>query len=156
MVLIFLGSINSVLLPKFSQQDMQNIDKQRTFTLRWLKISSWLILPILIFDLFGKKLFIWINKAQYADAFDIFVIFSIGIWLSFMLSPLTNILFSRGNFRFLFTVSLLALIVCIVGNNLVVPLWGGNGAAVVMVLTHNFVIQVPILIKVFVQRKKVT
>jgi O-antigen/teichoic acid export membrane protein len=148
MALVFLGSINSVLLPKFSRIEMQDHNKQKSFTLNWIKYSVWLIIPIGLFDLFGHPLFNLINGTQYVNAFSIFMIFSFGIWLSFSLSPQTNILISRGNYRFLFLVSLIALVFCIIGNSILIPIFGGIGAALVMVATHNLFIQLPILIKV--------
>ena len=152
MALIFLGSINSVLLPKFSRIDMHDPKKQRSFSIKWIKISSLLIIPILIFDFFGEPLFVWVNGVQYSYAFNILVIFSAGILLSFILSPQTNIIIARGNYQFLFKVSLLALIFCVVGNFLIVPAWGVIGASIVMVLTHNFIIQLPILMKIFISK----
>lgn len=148
MVLIFLGSINSVLLPRFSRIDMQDPIKQRAFTLRWIKVSSWLLVPVLLFDIFGKPLFTWINGAQYAEAFNVLIVFSAGIILSFMLSPQTNILIARGEYRFLFLLSLVAAIFCLAGNSLLVPLWGGMGASIVMICTYNVIIQLPIFIKI--------
>ena len=129
---------------------MQDPAKQRSFTLRWIKLTSWLIFPILIFDIFGEPIFVWINGAQYADAFFIFVVFSVGILLSFILSPQTNIIIARGNYQFLFNISLFALIFCVIGNYLLVPIWGGIGAAIVMICTYNFIIQLPILIRIFI------
>lgn len=150
MGLVFLGSINSVLLPKFSHVDMQQPDRQRTFTINWIKISSLLIVPIIIIISQGKPLFIWINGSKYENAFIILIVFLFGLWLSFMFSPLTNILISRGNFRYLFLAGILATIFCLVGNLIMVPLWGGIGAAIITVITHNLVLQTLVLRKVII------
>jgi len=137
--LLLLGSIHAVLLPRFSKIDMQDSLRQREFTLKWLKILFWLIIPISLFDIFGKKLFVWISGAQYERAFYIFIVFSIGIWLSLMFSPLVNVLMSRKAFKFLFTLAVGALILNFSGNYLLIPLWGGVGAAVVTILSHGFI-----------------
>jgi O-antigen/teichoic acid export membrane protein len=147
--LLLLGSINAVLLPKFSKVEMQDIKRQRMFTLRWLRNMVWLIMPLVITALIGKPLFIWINGNQYEKAFYIFVVFSVGIWLSLMFSPLVNILMSRKEFRFLFIISAVAFILNFTGNYILVPIWGGFGAALVTILSHNLLIQGLILVKVF-------
>lgn len=146
--LTVLGSINSVLLPRFSRVEMQSGERQRTFVSRWIKFTFWLIVPVLIFDVFGKPLFVWVNGSQYDGAFNIWIVFSIGVWLSMILSPPGNILISRGNFRFLFVVAFFSAIFCLSGCYFLIPLWGGFGAAVIMVSTYNLAIQVPVLIKV--------
>ncbi len=145
--LLFLGSIHAVLLPKFSKSDMQNSVKQRAFLKKWLQVSVWLIIPIILFDWLGKPLFVWLNGSAYEKSFSIFVIFSVGIWLSMMFSPLVNIIISKGELRFLFIVSLLALIFNMVGNLLLIPTIGGVGAAIVIILTQNVFIQIPILFR---------
>ena len=89
-----------VELPKFSKIDMQDPVKQRVFLKKWLQVSVWLIIPIVLFDWLGKPLFVWLNGSAYEKSFSIFVIFSIGIWLSMMFSPLVNIIISKGELRF--------------------------------------------------------
>jgi O-antigen/teichoic acid export membrane protein len=145
--LLFLGSIHAVLLPKFSKSDMQNSVKQRAFLKKWLQVSVWLIIPIILFDWLGNPIFVWLNGDIYEKSFSIFIIFSVGIWLSMMFSPLVNIIISRGELRFLFTVSVLGLIFNLASNLLLIPMMGGAGAAIVIVLTQNVFIQIPILFR---------
>ena len=92
MALLLLGSIHAVLLPNFSKVEMQEPARQRRFVFKWLKTFVWLIVPIAIADLLGKPLFVWISGAQYERAFYICIVFSFGIWLSLMFSPLVSIL----------------------------------------------------------------
>ena len=148
MALLLLGSIHAVLLPRFSKVDMQEPVKQRIFIFRWLKATGWLIIPVVIVDVLGKPVFVWVNGIQYEKAFYMFVIFSIGVWFSLMFSPLVNVLISRKAFRFLFALAVGAFILNFIGNYLLIPLWGGIGAALVTVLSHNFLIQGLILMKV--------
>jgi len=137
--LLLLGSIHVVLLPMFSKVDMQDPAKQRQFARKWIKAMGWLIIPIVIFDFFGKSFFLGINGIQYERAFYMFIIFSIGIWLSLMFSPLVNILMSRKAFKFLFALAIGALCLNFTGNYLLIPLWGGFGAAVVTVMSHGLI-----------------
>jgi O-antigen/teichoic acid export membrane protein len=149
MGLLLLGAIHAVLLPKLSRVDMQDPALQRAFVGRWLRCTWWVAAPIVLFDAVAKPLFVWMNGPQYERSFGIFLIFSIGIWLSLMLSPLVNIVISRGDFRFLFLVGALALAFSYAGNYLLVPMFGGVGGAIVTVLTHNVVLQLPILWRVW-------
>lgn len=147
MGILLLASIHSVLLPRFAHVEMQAREAQVSFLSKWLKVSVWLLLPILAFDLFGKEIFLFINGSRYENAFPILVVFSLGIWLSMMLSPLVNIIISKGEFKFLFVLSVFGLAFNLLGNFFFVPLWGGIGAAAVIILTQNIVIQTPILLK---------
>jgi len=137
--LLTLGSIHAVLLPRFSKADMKNLSKQRHFAVKWMKVVSWLIIPIAATDLFGKPLFDLVNGAQYEKSFYIFIILSVGIWLSLMFSPLVNIIINRKAFKFLLTISVVALIFSFFGNRFLIPLWGGFGAAVVVIASYGIV-----------------
>jgi O-antigen/teichoic acid export membrane protein len=146
--IMMLGSIQAVLRPKFSRIEMQSVHRQREFLIAWLRISFWVSLPLLIFILIGKTPFIYINGIQYKKAFFVLTILSVGIWLSIMLSPLVNILWSRKDFKFLFLVSVFALFINILVNFIGVKMWGSVGAAIAVVITHNFALQLPILWRV--------
>jgi O-antigen/teichoic acid export membrane protein len=147
LALLLLGSINAVLRPKFSHIEMQDKNRQRRFLVEWLRHSAWLGVPIILFIFFGKAPFVFINGIQYERSFPILIVFSIGVWLSLMLSPLTNILLSRKMFRFLFLLGLCAFIVNLIVSYIGVQLWDGIGAALAVVLAHNVVLQVPVLWK---------
>ena len=148
LALLLLVSINAVLRPKFSHIEMQNKTRQRQFLTKWLQYSVWIGVPVMLFIIFGKPLFIFVNGVQYEQSFPILAILSIGAWLSLMLSPLTNILMSRKKFRFLFLLGLSAFLVNLIASYMGVRMWGGVGAAIAVVLTHNVVLQVPILWRV--------
>ncbi len=139
LLLMMLSSIHAVLLPRFSRADMSDVSKQRQFTVKWLKYTGWLIIPIAVVVLAGKPLFIWINGTQYEKAYYIFLIFSAGIWLSLMFSPLVNVLMARKAFRFLFVIGVMGFISCFAGNYYLVPLWGGLGAALAVILANAVV-----------------
>jgi len=146
--LLLLESIHAVLLPKFSQVNMQNPEAQKSFLRNWLRFSIWLIVPIAFIIVFGRDAFILLNGKNYDGSFDILIVFAFGTWLSLMFSPLTNILIGRRDFRFLFILGFLAMLSSIIGNILLVPLWKGIGAAIVVVLANNFVLQLPVIWRV--------
>jgi O-antigen/teichoic acid export membrane protein len=139
LALLFLGSIHAVLLPKFSKAEMEDIEKQKAFLKHWFQWSIWLAIPILLFDVFGKPIFIGLNGSMYENSFPIFIIFSTGIWLSMIFSPLVNILISKGNFRFLFFLSIVGLCVNILLNLWLVPSFGGMGAALAAVTSVSVI-----------------
>ncbi len=134
--LLLLGAIHTVLVPRFSKVDMLVRSRQLAFTFKWLKTTSWLIIPIAAFDLVGKSVFVWINGLQYVRSFYVFIVLSFGIWLSLMFSPLVNVLVSRNRFRFLLVLAAIALAVNLVGSYMLIPVWGSVGAAVVVVFSY--------------------
>lgn len=150
--LLALSSIHAVLLPRFSKIDMQDFKKQHQFTVKWLKTTAWIIIPILIVDIFGKPLFTLVNGQQYEKAFYIFIVFSFGVLLSLMLSPLVNVLIARNAFRFMFLLGLAALIFNFAGNYIFIPLWGGIGAALITILSH-LLVNLGAFIRVFYSTK---
>jgi len=152
-ILLLLGSVHAVLLPMLSKIEMQDIRKQKRFMVKWLKFTVWIVIPILIADLFGKRIFLWISGAQYSRAFLIFIVFSIGIWLSLIFSPLVNLLISRKIFKFLVLLGTGTLIFNFVGNYLLIPIWGGVGAAFITVFSHGL-LNVCAGLKLFLGRDK--
>ena len=152
-VLLLLNSIHAVLLPKFSKIEMMEINKQKKFMLKWVSTLGWVIIPLIVFDFWGKSLFTLLNGTQYEKSFQVFVIFSIGIWLSLTFSPTVSILMSRKEFKFLFELSVISVILNFIGNYYFIPIWGAKGASFVTILTHA-VINVSATLKVFCQDKK--
>jgi O-antigen/teichoic acid export membrane protein len=148
MAMLMLGSVGAVLRPKFSHVEMQDEVRQIRFLSEWLRKSIWIGVPVILFIAFGRPFFVFVNGIQYERSFDILRILVIGFWLSLMLSPLVNILMSRREFHFLFLLSLGAFVVNVVASYIGVRVSGGMGAAIAVVLTHNVILQVPILWKV--------
>ena len=144
---LVLGSINAVLLPKFSKLEMLDPAKQKEFSMKWLKKAVWVIIPLGLGDLVGKPLFVLVTSIKYAEAFQVFEVLTLGIWLSLMFSPLVNVILARKGFRFLFSLSFVSLVVSIAGNFYLDRLWGGIGAAVTTLVAQNIVIQGFIFLK---------
>jgi len=136
LALLMLGSINATLLPRFARVDMQDASAQRAFLFKWLRISVWVAVPILLFNLFGQPVFDLVNGVAYAESFRIFNVFSVGIWFSLVLSPLVNVVIGRSMFRFLCMAGLLGLVVAASLNLALVPRWGGFGASIAIVAAH--------------------
>jgi O-antigen/teichoic acid export membrane protein len=141
LALMSLGVIHAVLLPKLSRLEMQDPKRQVEFIRRWVALSAVVAVPLLVFDLVGRPVFTWLNGQRYDAAFDVWVVLSIGIWLGLVASPLVNVLLSRRLFRTLCVLGLLGLAASYAGCRLLIPMWGGRGAAVATVL-GNAVINV--------------
>lgn len=139
MAMLTLGSISVVLRPKFSRSEMLDYGRQISFVNRWLKYSIWVVIPIALFDLLGEPLFLWLNGGRYVEAFPIWVIFSIGVWIALVCSPLANILISRKMFRTLLTLGCIAFVVDLTMNWILIPLYGGMGAAIATVGAVSFI-----------------
>lgn len=139
LALLLLGSIHAVLLPLLSKVDMQDLDRQRKFALKWTKATCWLIVPILLAGFLLKPLFIWINGQQYNGAFYILLVLLPSLWIGLMCSPLVNIIIVRKELKLLFSLGAAALILSFCGNYLFIPPFGGLGAAVVAVLSYALV-----------------
>lgn len=148
LVLLVLGSVTAVLRPKFSRVEMQDPIRQSQFLVKWLRYSALIGAPIMLFIVFGKPFFVFLNGIQYERSFSMLAILAVGVWLSLMLSPLVNILMSRKDFRFLFLLGVNAFLVSLVVFYVGIQTWGGLGAAIAVVLVHNVVLQVPILWRV--------
>lgn len=139
LALLLLGSIHAVLLPVLSKVEMQEVNNQRNFAAKWVKVVCWSIVPMIIAILLLKPAFIWINGKQYDRAFYILVAFIPCIWIGLTCSPLVNIIIARKAFGFLFVLGAAALVLNVVGNYLLIPSLGGLGAAVVVGLSHALV-----------------
>lgn len=145
LAILLLSSIQAVLRTKFSRVDMQDKNQQRRFLRDWLRLTAWGWVPLLGLILFGKPIFVLLNGQEYESAFIIFCIMSFGVWLSLMFSPLVNILIGRKDFKFLFGLGLVAFSFSLLANYVGIRNWGALGAAIALVLTHNLVLQMPIL-----------
>ncbi len=139
LVLMVLGSIQTVLLPKFSRVEMADRGVQLDFVFKWLKYTWWVVIPIALVDLFGKPVFVWVNGLQYEQSFYIFILFSLGIWESLMFSPLVNVLIARKDYIALFLIAVGAFILNYFGNYMFVPRWGALAAASITILSVGFV-----------------
>ncbi len=136
LALMSLGVVHAVLLPKFSRVDMQDHARQRDFTRRWLRLAPVIALPIVLINVFGRDLFVWLNGGRYQEAWPIWVVLSVGIWISLLASPQVNILVSRRWFRTLFALGAAGLLTSYLVCLWLIPIWGGIGSATATVAAN--------------------
>jgi O-antigen/teichoic acid export membrane protein len=139
LLLTSLASITIVLRPLLARANMLDPARQIAFTTKWLRYSLWTGIPILLFDIFGKPVYVWLNGAKYADSFPMLIILSVGVWLGLILSPQVKILIAGLRFRSMFLLGTLAFVVGFIGNRLMVPTMGGIGASIATVISQTVI-----------------
>ncbi|MDF2946796.1 MAG: oligosaccharide flippase family protein [Bacillales bacterium] len=136
LLLLALGSINSVLLPV-----IQNIKTRSEVDTIYSKHNKLLIVFIPIV-LLGAWLSNWvlpiIDMGKYPDAVFIFQILSFSAIISFVFSPHTNFVMKFEDFKFLFCIIIVAVILNIILNLIAIPLYGSIGAALSTLITFGF------------------
>ncbi len=147
LILLILGSIHAVLLPKFSKIDYKSLRKQKSFINNWIKLSSFVIIPIGMLIIFAKPLMNFLNGLKYIDSIFPFQIFCIGIVISLIFSPIVNILIARKEYSFLALLGFLAFSMNFIGNYFFIPLYGVMGATVVTILSFG-IINISVYLKI--------
>jgi len=139
LILLGLGSIHAVLLPKFSKVDYKNLEKQKDFVNRWIKLSSFVIIPIGILIMRATPLMNFLNGPKYAGSIFPFQLFCISIIISLMFSPIINILIAREDYSFLALLGFIAFSLNFIGNYFFIPLYGIVGATIVTIVSFGII-----------------
>ncbi|MBX9903494.1 MAG: polysaccharide biosynthesis C-terminal domain-containing protein [Burkholderiales bacterium] len=87
----------------------------------------------------------WIDLGRYPDAVPTFQILCLSVIISFAFSPHVNLVFTHRRFRFLLLLIVVALVVNIGLGLMLIPTYGGQGAAVATLIASACV-TVPIYI----------
>jgi O-antigen/teichoic acid export membrane protein len=136
LILLVLGSISAVLLPKFSKMDYRDLEVQKRFINRWIRLSTLSIFPIGLLILFSKPVMVFLNGPRYLSAILPFQLFCVGAIISLMFSPLVNIVMARKKYFFLAVLGFTAFFINFIGNYLFIPLYGIIGATGVTVVSY--------------------
>lgn len=139
LLLLLLRSIHAVLLPKFSKIESKDLELQRKFTDKWIKLSFLAVIPAGIVALLARPLMIFLNGPAYLGSVFPFQLFCIGVVLSLMFNPIANILMGRKEYFFFAMVGLAAFFINIVGHYLFTPLYGAVGATIVTIVSYAIV-----------------
>jgi len=137
--LLSLGAVNAVFLPKLSKKDYQDTNKQKNFLDKWIKISSFAVIPVGFLALISRPLMAFLNGPKYADSIFPFQIFCIGVITSIMFGPLVNILISRKKYYFLAMLGFAGFLANFTINYLLIPMYGAAGAAAATVIASLIV-----------------
>ncbi|MDR7238767.1 oligosaccharide flippase family protein [Neobacillus drentensis] len=136
LLLLALSSVNSVFLPV-----IQNIKNRYELDTIYSKHNKMLIVFIPIV-LLGAWLANWvlpiIDMGKYPDAVSVFQILSFSAIFSFVFSPHTNFVMKFEDFKFLFCMIIIAVIVNCILNFIMIPLYGSIGAALATLIAFGF------------------
>ncbi|MDZ4730671.1 MAG: polysaccharide biosynthesis C-terminal domain-containing protein [Xanthomonadales bacterium] len=138
-----LGAVHAVFLPTMQQlASRAAVDDFFTRHFRMLLAFA----PLVgICALAAPWVLPWIDLGRYPDAVPTFQILCLSAIISFAFSPHVNLVFTHRRFRFLLVLIVLALAVNIVLGVLLIPSYGGQGAAVATLIASACV-TVPIFI----------
>jgi O-antigen/teichoic acid export membrane protein len=125
------GALFTVLLPKVSQ--MQGIAQLQAFVRRMLVVSGIGLLLALPAVLFAGPLVHLLFSARYAASAGIFQVLCLNFMLTLVTQPLSTVLYATDRPDAMAAVASLQLALAVAGNWLLVPLYGGLGAAWVTV-----------------------
>jgi O-antigen/teichoic acid export membrane protein len=125
------GALFIVLLPHVSQ--MQGKAQLRAFLRRTLAVSGIGLLLALPAVLFAGPLVHLLFSARYAASAGIFQVLCLNFVLALVTQPLSTVLYATDRPDAMAAVTGLQLVLAVAGNWLLVPLYGGLGAAWVAV-----------------------
>lgn len=129
-----------VLRVRYSKGTIVNdAHQQRITVINWLKRSIPLALVFAILAGIASKLtFPYLNGEVYNGAITTFNILLIGVALSYVTAPNVGLMISTGKQKILFIFSVGSFLLNVVGNLLLIPLYGANAAALTTILAHFF------------------
>lgn len=121
------GALFTVLLPHVSQ--MQGKVQLQAFMRRTLAVSGIGLLLALPAVLFASPLVHLLFSARYAASAGIFQVLCLNFVLALVIQPLSTVLYATDRPDAMAAVTGLQLVLAVAGNWLLVPLYGGLGAA---------------------------
>lgn len=136
MMLIFLATISIIILPKLSQyfeeknmKELEKIIKQST------KLGILISTPFLIaLILFGKYILSFFGD-EYISSYNILVIIAITGYFGVLCGNIDQILNMSNNQKSLLYINIIALVLNIIINIILIPIYGIIGAAVATLIT---------------------
>lgn len=138
-----LGAVHAVFLP--TMQRLQTRDAMDTFFGRHFRMLLVFAPVVGVCALAAAWVLPWIDLGRYPDAVPTFQILCLSVIISFAFSPHVNLVFTHRRFRFLLLLIVVALAVNIGLGMMLIPAYGGQGAAVATLIASACV-TVPIYI----------
>lgn len=136
LLLLALSSVNTVFLPV-----IQNINNRSELDELYKKHAKMLtfFIPLVILGAWLSKWIIpMIDLGKYPNAVPVFQVLAISAILSFIFSPHTNLIMKFEEFKFLFYLLVISVVMNIILNSFMVPKFGSLGAAVATLITFGF------------------
>lgn len=148
LAIVLRTNINPKLVQLLAGQKKQELEQLAKRSIRFTYIAMLAIgaAAVLIYPV---GLMFVSNKAEFIQSWPYFAILAAGLVASSGYIPFSNILMLAGRPGIQTIMIAIQVIVNIVGNALLIPLWGGTGAAIATALAYGFLV---ILVKVFSKR----
>lgn len=136
LMLLALGSVNSVLLPVI--QKVENLKELHDIYRTHRKLIT-IFVPLVILGAWLSKWVIpIIDLGKYPDAVYVFQILAISALISFVFSPHTNFIMKYEDFKFLFIIIIISVIINISLNIFLITRLGAIGTAWATLITFAF------------------
>ncbi len=138
-----LGAVHAVFLP--TMQKLETREALNAFFSRHLRMLLVFAPAVGACALSAHFILPWIDLGRYPEAIPVFQILALSAIISFAFSPHVNLVFTHRRFRFLFALIVVALAINVVLNSLLIPAFGGRGAALATLIASACV-TIPIFV----------
>ena len=137
MMLLFLNTVNSVLLPKISSEE--NYLKIRKMYRQQDMLSLVLFVGVGIAMWIAPYLLPIIDGGKYPESIGVFRILCISAILSFWGSPYNNLLIKEKKYLSICSRFTIGIIIAILGNYILIPRFGSVGTAIITMTSYGIV-----------------
>ena len=137
MMLMLLSTVNSVLLPKISMED--DYTEIRQIYCQQDKLSLVLLCGVIAAILLAPFVLPIIDGGKYPESIGVFRILCVSALISFWSSPYNNLLIKEKRYFSICIRFAMGIIVSLLGNYILIPLWGINGTALVTLCSYGIV-----------------
>lgn len=138
-MLIFLSTISTIILPKLSQYfEENNKPELEQIIKRSTKLGVLLSTPFLFIILLLGKYILSFFGNEYIESYNILVIIAITGYFGVLCGNIDQILNMSNNQRNLLYINILSLVVNIILNLILIPIYGVIGAAIATMITTIF------------------
>lgn len=136
-LLMFLSTVNNVLLPKITLETsylkIKKIYKQQDI------FSIIVLIGAIIAIILSPKILPLLNKGKYPEAIPVFRILCISAVISFLSSPYNNLLIKEKKYFGICLRFIIGIIISIFGNMILIPIYGVKGTAFMTLISYGFV-----------------
>ena len=138
MVLLFLPSIKTVLRVRMSKAEMtESTEKQREFAIKWFKKTTVPFGALVAICCVGAQLvFPVLNGDGYDASIPMFQILCINAFSAYVFAPASALIMSLNRYGLQFAIALISLAINLVGNYLLIPLYGGIGTSIATTISQ--------------------
>lgn len=132
MVMLFLPPIKTVLRVRMSKAEMvESTKKQREFAIGWFKKTSVpFVVLVALCCIAAQLIFPILNGDGYNSAILMFQVLCINALSAYIFAPASALIMSLNRYGLQFAIAVLSLAINLLGNYLLIPLYGGLGTSI--------------------------